>query len=675
VQYFSLEDLNLAQREAARTIEGPVLILAGAGTGKTRTIIYRIGYMLSRGIKPEQILAVTFTNKAANEMRERVGEMLSRKEARSLTITTFHSLCVKILRQDIEELGYKKNFSIFTASDQTGLIKQLIVRLGGRTEKLTYKEVMPEISRIKNNQLGLQDIKDEFIRSIAEAYTRELKLQNAVDFDDLLLLTLQLLEQAPQVRERWNQKFRYIMVDEFQDTNSVQMALLELLVGPDKHADGSPRRQNICVVGDDDQSIYGWRGADINNILDFKRFFAGPVVIKLEENYRCSAPVLDLANAVIVNNRGRHAKRLRTSKEGGEEVRVVSLPGDVEEAEFIVDEIESKRRLERAEWEDFAILFRANTQSRVIENALRERNINYRMVGAQSFYDRREIKDLIAYIGLIVNPDSDLHLLRVINTPKRGITPLMVENAIEHSRQKQCSVWKALQDEQLLAQFSTRQRTALENFQQLHADFSKRFAEDQANYSELLSEMLTAIDYNHHLKGSCKTESEIDKRLAAMGEFSNFLARSCDRNHTLQQFLDSVSLERDSQSDDLENKKGVCLITLHAAKGLEFKQVYLVGVEEGVLPHKRSIIEGSVDEERRLLYVGITRAQQQLCITYCAERRQYGERVCRELSSFLTEIDDKHFTLVDWASTMSRPPAEDELDALFGNLRGLLSEE
>lgn len=377
---FSMESLNAAQRKAVQTLQGPVLILAGAGTGKTRTVTCRIAHMVDRGISPKSILAVTFTNKAALEMRERVGQMVERKAARQIMVSTFHSLCVRILREDIGRLGVQDQFhhlQRFRAERTDPAPDRTPRRHHGKNHP---KDVLSAMSRMKNSGLGLDSIEDNLTANIAASYQRELQAQNSVDFDDLLILADKLLKEHRDVREAWQQRFRYITVDEFQDTNSLQMSLLGHLVGPE---------HNVCVVGDDDQSIYGWRGAQISNILEFERFFPNPSIIKLEENYRCTAPILDTANALIRHNLGRRDKTLRAHKGGGEAVRLISMPGDAEEAEFIITDIENVRRQEGRPWEDFAILFRANTQSRIIEQTLREHKIPYRMVGAQSFSTAR----------------------------------------------------------------------------------------------------------------------------------------------------------------------------------------------------------------------------------------------------------------------------------------------
>lgn len=393
---FRFDSLNGAQREAVGALDGPVMILAGAGTGKTRTVTCRIAHMLERKIPAAEILAVTFTNKAASEMRDRIAGMVSKKAAGEMTVCTFHSLCVRLLRAGIERLGYKKNFAICSYSDQVGLMKQLLVRKGGSDTKVKAEAVLAAISKVKN--LGMdpaEELQDDYFRLLAAAYANELRAQNAVDFDDLLVLAWRMLEENEDLLDQFRDTWRRVTVDEFQDTNALQMRLLRQLVGPPYH---------VCVVGDDDQSIYGWRGAEIANILEFERFFPDPKVIRLEENYRSTQAILHTANSLIRHNRGRREKILRATKAGGTKVRVVAMPGDTEEAEFVAEEIQAARARPNRRWEDFAVLFRTNIQSRTLELAFRERKIPYRMVGAQSFYDRREVRDVLAYLQLLVSP-------------------------------------------------------------------------------------------------------------------------------------------------------------------------------------------------------------------------------------------------------------------------------
>ena len=662
---FDMNSLNAAQREAVRTLNGPVLILAGAGTGKTRTVTCRIAHMLSKGVNPRGILALTFTNKAANEMAERVAGLVDRSAAKQMTVCTFHSLCVRILRQDIGRLGYKENFSIYTGSDQSGLIKRLIMQYGARQEKLEPGQVIAAYSAARNRGLSYKEIEDSLISAVAGAYSRELKAQNAVDFDDLLILTERLLRAYPDVHEKWKKRFSYITVDEFQDTNSLQMSLLRQLVGDE---------MNVCVVGDDDQSIYGWRGAQISNILEFESFFPNPTVIKLEENYRCTRQVLDCANALIRHNAGRREKTLRTVKQGEYPVRLLAMPGADDEAEFIASELELLHAQKRLAWEKFAVLFRANAQSRVLEMCLREHHIPYRMVGTKSFFDRREVKDLVSYMQIMDNPAADLHLLRILNTPPRGISANTANLVIDRSREIRKSIWETLLDEGLLADCSDRSQASIRAFTELISRYREAFAASERDFAELLAEFLEEIEYEDYLSRSCKTDEERAQRQAAVDDVKNALRQFWNPGRKLTDFLAGLSLDDDRDEDDIESKSGVCLITMHAAKGLEFLHVYIVGVEQGLLPHTRSVDEGNLDEERRLFYVGITRAQERLTLTYCAKRSRYGKEEKCAPSCFINEIPNGLFEYVDYDELMKQPASEDECLSFFDSMRELLED-
>lgn len=663
---FDINSLNAAQRQAVSTLNGPVLILAGAGTGKTRTVTCRIAHMLSRGVNPRGILALTFTNKAANEMAERVAGLVDRKAAKQMTVCTFHSLCVRILRQDIGRLGYKENFSIYTGSDQSGLIKRLIMEYGARHEKLEPAQVLAAYSAVRNKGLTYKEIEDSLISAIAGAYQRELKSQNAVDFDDLLTLTERLLRCYPDVHEKWQKRFTYITVDEFQDTNSLQMSLLGQLVG---------EQRNICVVGDDDQSIYGWRGAQITNILEFESFFPNPTVIKLEENYRCTRQVLDCANALIRHNSGRRDKTLRTVKEGIYPVRLIAMPGADQEAEFIVHEVETRHAQDRLPWENFAILFRANAQSRVLEMTLREHHIPYRMVGSKSFFDRREVKDIVSYLQLMDNPDADLHLLRIFNTPPRGIGANTASFAIDRSRELKKSIWATLHDLSFLADCSAKSQASIQAFTELVARYREMFVQSERCFADVLQDFLTEVDYESYLARTCKTEEERGQRQAAVDDMKSALRQFWLPGLKLTDFLAGISLDDDRDEDDIESKSGVCLITMHAAKGLEFPHVYIVGVEQGLLPHNRSVDEGNLDEERRLFYVGITRAQERLTLTYCAKRSRYGKEERCAPSCFIEEIPRQYYEFTDYEELMTKPATEEECLSFFDSMRAMLDDE
>lgn len=657
---FDINKLNPEQRAAVEAIHGPVLILAGAGTGKTRTVTCRIAHMLDQAIRPETILAVTFTNKAAAEMRERVAEMVTGKAARAMTICTFHSLCVRLLRQDIDKVGYKKNFSIATGSDQSGIISQLIVKKGGSKEKVKPAEILSVISSAKSNGVALEDIEDELFKIIAISYQRELRARNALDFDDLLIVTEKLLAEHKSVRLKFQEYFRYVTVDEFQDTNSQQMRLLQLLVGIP---------YNICVVGDDDQSIYGWRGADVTNILQFEKFYLDPKVIRLETNYRSQESILSLANATIKNNADRREKTLKAFKLGGELPRLISMPGDKEEAEFVAREIEERHNDFEIPWEHFAILFRTNTQIRKMENAMREFEIPYRLIGAQSFYDRREVKDLLAYLEILVDGTADVPLLRVMNTPPRGIGLNSTMAMIDEARLRNKSTWEIMLDDTYIAEtFSKKVSSSINDFVDFILGIQEKL-DQQVPSADLFEEILLATNYVEWIKNQCKSESEKTQREGAIHEVKEFLEKVEPGLKPLRDFLDKTALDSEKDDDDLDNKPGVTLITMHASKGLEYENVYLVGLENGFLPHKRSLDEGTVDEERRLFYVAITRAMDDLCMTYCATRTKWGQLETCEPSDFFQELPEDGYIFTDHAELMAEVGDEDDMAALFANMR------
>ena len=660
---FSISSLNKAQREAVMSLEGPVLILAGAGTGKTRTVTCRMSALLENGVAAENLLAVTFTNKSAVEMAERVMGMVGKKRGKALTVCTFHSLCLRILKRDIESVGYKKKFALMAGGDQTGLIRQLIVRKGGAKLNLKPMDVLAEISRAKNAERDLDTIQDDLIAAIAVAYQNELRAQNAIDFDDLLLLGERVLRKHADIRAYWRDRFRYVTVDEFQDTNGLQMRLIQQLVGDP---------YNICVVGDDDQSIYGWRGAEVANILQFERFFPNPKIIRLEENYRSTQAVLEVANSLIRHNVGRREKRLRHTIPGGDLVRLVSMPGDKEEAEWILSEIVTQRE-EGKVLEDFAILFRTNGQTRIVEETLREAKIPYRMVGAQSFFDRKEVRDVLSYAQILANPELDVALLRVMNTPPRGIGNTTSMAALEWSREKDQSVWKTLIDDEFTDQLSTKVRDSIGSFVNQVVSGQKRIV-DGDNAGVVIDQWLREMDFVEWLMRQCKSDKEKDARREAIIYATGAIVEAVKRGVTLDDFLAKTALDAEKDDDDLDKRSGVTLITLHAAKGLEYPVVYLVGLEEGILPHKRSIEEGTCDEERRLLYVGITRAMERLTLTHCATRIKWGNQECCERSSFIQELNPDWVQEEDFDDIMGAEASEEELRGFFSGMSALFEE-
>lgn len=658
--------LNPPQRAAAEQIHGPVLILAGAGTGKTRVITTRIAGMVYDGIPPEQILAVTFTNKAANEMRERVGSMIDPDLAERVTISTFHSLCVRILRTCIERLGYKKSFSIYTQSDQVGLLRRIIVRKIGKDESLDPKLANMLISQAKNTGKPVSDMEDSLISEVYRTYQRELKLLNAVDFDDLIILAVRGLQENADIRREWQRRFRFIMVDEFQDTNHLQMDLLKLLVGEER---------NICVVGDDDQSIYGWRGADITNILGFEQFYPNPTVIKLEENYRSTNCILRLANSLIRHNLARRDKTLWSGMGEGEKVRLVAMPDAETEAEWVIGELLDRHRIGRRPYDDMAILFRMNSQSRVMEEKLRENEIPYKLIGGQSFYERREIKDILAYLALFLNHDDDVSLLRVIATPPRGIGEGTITLATQFSIDHQMSVFTALNDFEFLGSLTSRAQKAIEAFTAFINRYTDIVHTKSANYAAMADELIKEISYAEFLKKNCKTPEEVDSRRKNVSELIDGMHSHFEKSKRgLRGYLDSVALMQDREDAKNEAEgNGVSLITMHAAKGLEFPVCHIIGVEEGILPHSRSIEEGSRDEERRLLYVGITRAKEDLTITWCRSRKRYGDKMPCQPSSFFRELSKEELIETDHSTLAAAPVDEDYAADYFARMKEMLS--
>ena len=659
---FSIDSLNREQREAVLTLDGPVLILAGAGTGKTRTVTCRMVALLENGVKAENVLAVTFTNKSAAEMLERVTGMVGREKGKALTVCTFHSLCLRILKRDIGSLGYKARFTVMAGGDQTGIIRQLIVRKGGGKLNLKPAEVMSEISKAKNNGEPLSGIEDELIAGIAVAYQNELRAQNAVDFDDLLLLGEKVLREHAEVRFYWQDRFRYVTVDEFQDTNGLQMRLLQQLVAKPYH---------VCVVGDDDQSIYGWRGAEVANILQFERFFPNPRIIRLEENYRSTQAVLEVANSVIRHNVGRREKQLRPTIPGGDLVRLVSMPGDEEEAEWIVSEIITQREEGRV-LEDFAVLFRTNGQIRKMEEALREAKIPYRMVGAQSFYDRKEVRDVLAYARVLHEPELDLALLRVLNTPPRGIGNTTAMAALEWSRERDQSIWATFCDLEFTGILSSNVVKAVDGLVK-QIEEARRAIADGTNAGVVLYDWLNEMEFHDWLIRQCKTDKERETRNEGVREAVASVTEAIKRGKSLGDFLDQTALDSEKE-EDLDKKSGVTLITLHAAKGLEYPMVYLVGLEEGILPHKRSLEEGTRDEERRLLYVGITRARERLTMTYCSTRVKWGKKEACEASSFIREMNPDWIQEEDYDDLMGAEATDEELRGFFSEMNTMLED-
>jgi DNA helicase-2/ATP-dependent DNA helicase PcrA len=659
-----LFDLNPQQLEAVKATRGPVLILAGAGTGKTRVITARIAYLLSEGVSADKILAVTFTNKAANEMRKRVAAMRENTKGSKLTICTFHALCVRILRHDIDKLGYKSTFSIYDESDQLGLIRKIITRLAATSEKLDPNVARSFISKTKNQGRKILPSDQTLESAVFRRYQEELKTFNAVDFDDLLILAVQLLNEFPDVRTRWQNRFDFMMVDEFQDTNRLQLDLVRQLGGS---------HRNVCVVGDDDQSIYGWRGAEISNILEFERDFPNPKIVKLEQNYRSTSAILGAANSIIRHNPRRRPKSLWCENGDGQPVRLVQVPDDREEANYVVGEIQKHQLAEQCRWAEFAVIFRMNAQSRLVEENLRRLHIPYRVVGGRSFFERREVKDVLAYLSCLVNPQDDVSLLRIVNTPARGIGASTIELAILESNQTNQSVFATLVSEPFQHLLSQRTRAAICKFTELIDEFETKMSEPLTNFSKVVEDLLRQIDYFQDLRRGCKTPEESLNREENVRELIRAIAEYQARStEGLPGFLAETALDRERQEEPEKSGDGVTLITFHAAKGLEFSQVFLLGLEEGLLPHSRSKLEGNLDEERRLFYVGITRAKRGLTVTHCTNRLKYGSPAPCHPSSFLKDLDSRFTEILNFHELTNKPAGEGTAKLHFAKMRELL---
>ncbi|HYF00940.1 MAG TPA: UvrD-helicase domain-containing protein, partial [Planctomycetota bacterium] len=633
-----LDGLNPEQREAVQRTDGPVLVLAGAGSGKTRVITRRIAYLLSRGVPPRSVLAVTFTNKAAREMRERVGDLVGRAAAKELTVSTFHSFCVRVLRRHAEAAGLSPTFTICDESDQLSAVKGALRELRIAETAVHPKAALGKVSLFKNRLVTADqalaeavDDHDELVAKVYRAYDAHLRRSRTVDFDDLLLLARRLLAERAEIRAELQDRYRYLLVDEYQDTNGVQYEILRLLAG---------ERRNLFVVGDDDQSIYGWRGADIRKILGFNRDFPEAHVIRLETNYRSTPEILEAANKVIRNNPARHDKTLRPAVGPGEPIRVFETDDEEHEAAFVVDEISRETRTGRARFGDYAILFRTAVQPRVFEMRLRTARIPYELVGGMSFFDRKEVRDLVAYLRLAANPHDEPSLLRVINVPPRGVGKTSIDRIVEAATREGRSAAEIL-DGPPVEGVTAETRASITRFRERLGAVAPRVAE--AGLTTALRELVVAIDYKAEIDRCYPDALTRQARWAAVEEIVN-LAENHERRTpgaTLASFLEEVALSSEEREEDSKAASDrVTLMTLHAAKGLEFPRVYLVGVEEGLLPHARAVAENTVEEERRLMYVGITRAQRNLTISFASSRRKYGEGFDCEPSRFLSELPE-----------------------------------
>lgn len=633
-----LSKLNAPQREAVKYLDGPLLVLAGAGSGKTRVITHKIVHLIDQcGYQPREIAAITFTNKAAKEMQERVGTLLQGKPSKGLTVTTFHSLGLQMLRQEATLLGYKPQFSILDASDSFKILSDILAT----TDKQLLRRTQWQISGWKNaflnpDQALLQaDEEDAHAAAkIYQLYQQTLKAYQAVDFDDLIRLPVELFQQHPEALDKWQRKLKYLLIDEYQDTNACQYTLVKLLTGVEGR---------FTAVGDDDQAIYGWRGADVENLRQLTEDFPRLQVIKLEQNYRSTVRILRAANQVIANNPKLFEKQLWSEHGTGDPIQVNAMRDEDHEAEAVVLKLMAHKFEHRTKYADYAILYRGNHQSRILEEKLREHKVPYTVSGGQSFFDKAEIKDIVSYLRLIANEDDDPAFIRAATTPKKGIGNTTLERLGEYSAQKHISLFEAAFEGEFQSQIGQKQLDDLLTFCQFIQRMQERAVKDPAG--EVLNDMLGAIQYEMHLYDSEEPRPAETKWKNVM-DFIGWLTRKGENDESnLLQLTQTVALMSMLESRE-EEIDAVKLSTLHASKGLEYGHVFLIGVEEGILPHRESVDTGKIEEERRLMYVGITRAQRSLHISWCRKRKRAGETEACEPSRFIAELpqDDVRYT-------------------------------
>jgi ATP-dependent DNA helicase Rep len=629
--------LNPQQRAAVDYCDGPLLVLAGAGSGKTRVITEKIAYLIARkNLSPRKIAAITFTNKAAREMRERVARLVKGEAAEELNVCTFHALGLKFLQIEHSKAGLKRGFSVLDADDSASLIKDLAPAAVKPDQLFALRHL---ISTAKG--LGLapgqaleaaRGARESEAAQLYGAYQKRLGAFNAVDFDDLIRLPLTLLESDTDTREAWQERLRYLLVDEYQDTNNAQYRLLKQLAGA---------RGALTAVGDDDQSIYAWRGANPGNLDELARDYPSLKVLKLEQNYRCSGRILRAANSLIQHNPHVHKKQLWSEHADGAPLRVLVCRDDDHEAERVAAEIAHQQHVHKSPWHEFAVLYRGNHQSRALEKALRLARVPYHLTGGTAFLERAEVKDVLAYLRLIANPEDDAAFLRIANVPRRDIGATTLEKLGELAQSRHTSMLQAAQDDNVLKQLSARPASALAGFAQMLGQLSTSML--RLTPAELVDEVVRSTSYAEHLRAQVKDEATLQRRLDNLRELSDWFRAMHKGGARAGDLAAQLALLMHADRDDPGN--AVRLMTLHSAKGLEFRFVYLVGVEQGKLPHEASVAEGRIEEERRLFYVGITRAKERLCLSYAARSRRYGQIVNNEPSRFLAELppDDLHW--------------------------------
>ncbi|MBI5741769.1 MAG: UvrD-helicase domain-containing protein [Nitrospirae bacterium] len=662
--YGEISRLNPRQKEAVLHTDGPLLVLAGAGSGKTRVITMRTAYLIHTGVSAGSVLAVTFTNKAAREMKERVKSMVKGGNGGPV-ISTFHSLCLRILRREIEHLGYRKDFTIYDTSEQVSVLRNILSEIRFYDKSFKAEDILERISRSKNDFTpqaapAEEDPVEEASAVILPRYREALKAMNALDFDDLLLLALKLFREHPDVLEKYRERFRYLMVDEYQDTNRVQYDFVKLLAG---------QRRNLCVVGDDDQSIYGWRGADLGNILDFERDFPGTVTVRLEQNYRSRGHILKAANGVISNNRRRMEKSLWTDRGDGPKVHIFRASGTEDEAEWIVDRISVLTQVKNLPCEEIAVIYRANIFSRPFEEALRKQRIPYSVVGGTSYFERTEIRDLAAYLKIIANPSDDLSLLRAANVPKRGLGTTALGAFADFARTGSVSILEAFGKASEVPGVSPRAAAAAERFFTLIGRYRDMFMKGR-DMGQALSALIEEINYRDHILALYKTPEAAYGRSENIDGFIGSMTHyeSTDVAPSLHGFLETMALTDMIEEKEEKDARGVTLISFHSAKGLEFPVVFIAGAEEDIIPHKKSAdSEEGIEEERRLFYVGITRAMNELYITYTDHRIKYGKKTPSLPTRFLIELPEEAVSTLDRFEKMEPEEEKVYVDNLYKN--------
>ncbi|MBA4373222.1 MAG: ATP-dependent DNA helicase Rep [Thermodesulfovibrio sp.] len=669
--YRALAHLNPRQKEAVMHTDGALLILAGAGSGKTRVITLRTAYLISTGVPARSILAVTFTNKAATEMKERVKSMVQGAGGTPV-ISTFHSLCLKILRREIEHLGYRKDFTIYDTSEQVSLLRNILSDIKFYDKSFKAESILERISRTKNDFTSTERVPSEVPLEEASAmvypkYLEALKSLNALDFDDLLLLTLKLFREHPDVLNKYQERFRYIMVDEYQDTNRVQYDFIKLLAG---------ERRNLCVVGDDDQSIYGWRGANLGNILDFEKDFPGTVIVRLEQNYRSFGHILRAANGVITNNTKRMEKALWTDRGDGPRVRILKTRDTEDEAEWLAKRIASIRFERNNPYEDFAVIYRANIFSKPFEEALRRQRIPYSVVGGTSYFENKEIKDVAAYLKIIANPSDDLSLLRAANAPKRGLGTSTLGILSEFSRANSLSLLDTFGSASGVPGLSPKAASSASNLFALINRYRPLFAKGR-EMGRILKGLIEEVSYNSYITELYKTPETAFRKIENLDGFVESLSRyeAAEFPPSLHGFLEAMALTDLLEAKEEKGGRGVTLISFHSSKGLEFPVVFIVGTEEDILPHRKSAdTDEGLEEERRLFYVGITRARNELYITYADHRTKYGKEAAAAPSRFLDEIPAEVIKKLDRFEELGPEEEKVYAEKFFANIKAILGE-